>query len=67
VLWHRRFFREISTVSGDVGARHLIGDHEDMVQEVAMPDNGVLTDLDTPAALAAHEAARKAKECETES
>jgi molybdenum cofactor cytidylyltransferase len=60
VLWDRRFFAEMASVSGDVGARHLIGDHEDAVHEVAMPDSGVLNDFDTPEALAARKAARGA-------
>lgn len=59
VLWHRRFFARMSDVSGDVGARHLIGDNEDSLLEIAMDDDAVLADLDTPAALAAHKAARK--------
>jgi molybdenum cofactor cytidylyltransferase len=59
VLWHRRFFAEMSDVSGDVGARHLIGDNEESLLEVAMDDDAILADLDTPAALAAHKAAQK--------
>jgi molybdenum cofactor cytidylyltransferase len=59
VLWHRRFFAQMSDVSGDVGARHLIGDNEGSLLEVAMDDDAILADLDTPAALAAHKAARK--------
>ncbi|MDH3315774.1 MAG: nucleotidyltransferase family protein, partial [Gammaproteobacteria bacterium] len=51
VLWHRGFFSEIASVRGDVGARHLIGEHEDLVCEVAMEDPGVLLDVDTPKAL----------------
>ena len=62
VLWDRRYFGAISEVAGDVGARHLIGEHADAVCEVAMGDDGVLADLDTPAALAAHKAAREANE-----
>ena len=58
VLWARRFFAEMREVAGDVGARHLIGAHADEICEVAMPDSAVLEDLDTPAALAAHLAAR---------
>ena len=58
VLWGRRFFAEIETVAGDVGARHLIGEHEDMVHEVESADDGVLIDIDTPAALASHGGAR---------
>jgi len=61
VLWDRRFFKDMASVSGDVGARHLIGDYEDAVHEVAMPDSGVLNDFDTPEALAARKAAREAK------
>jgi molybdenum cofactor cytidylyltransferase len=59
VLWHRRFFAAMSDVSGDVGARHLIGDNEDCLLEIAMDDDAILADLDTPAALAAHRAARR--------
>jgi molybdenum cofactor cytidylyltransferase len=61
VLWHRRFFAQMSDVSGDVGARHLIGDNEDCLLEVAMDDDAILADLDTPAALAAHKASRDQK------
>ena len=53
VLWARRFFPEIAAVSGDVGARHLIGEHDDMVHEVESADGGVLVDVDTPDALTA--------------
>ena len=52
VLWDRRFFAEIAGLAGDVGAKHLIGEHADLVAEVAMPDDAVLTDIDTPEALA---------------
>ena len=60
VLWGRRYFSEMASVAGDVGARHLIGEHAEAVCEVAMADDGVLVDLDTPAALATHKAAREA-------
>jgi molybdenum cofactor cytidylyltransferase len=53
VLWARRFFPEMAELAGDVGAKHLIGEHADLVAEVAMPDDAVLTDIDTPEALAA--------------
>jgi molybdenum cofactor cytidylyltransferase len=52
VLWARRFFPEMAEIRGDVGARHLIGEHADLVCEVAMPDDAVLVDIDTPDALA---------------
>jgi molybdenum cofactor cytidylyltransferase len=53
VLFARRFFAEIQAISGDMGARGLIGDYPDLVCEVPMPDDTVLTDVDTPEALAA--------------
>jgi len=52
VLWGRAFFEEMGKVQGDVGARHLIGTYPEAVAEVAMPDDGVLLDIDEPAALA---------------
>jgi molybdenum cofactor cytidylyltransferase len=52
VLWARRFFPEMATLAGDVGARHLVGQYGELVAEVAMPDDGVLVDIDTPEALA---------------
>ena len=51
VLWARRFFAEMSTVTGDTGARHLIGEHADAVREVPCDDDAVLVDVDTPEAL----------------
>jgi molybdenum cofactor cytidylyltransferase len=53
VLWDRRFFPAMAELAGDVGAKHLIGEHADLVVEVAMSDDAVLTDIDTPDALAA--------------
>ena len=54
VLWARRYFAEIASVSGDVGARHLIGENADQVIEVPRDNPGILIDLDTPEAVAAH-------------
>ncbi|NKB21089.1 MAG: NTP transferase domain-containing protein [Alphaproteobacteria bacterium] len=62
VLWDQRFFSAMQHVSGDVGARHIIGEHQDVLHEVPIEDNAVLTDLDTPAALAAHLADIKSKD-----
>ena len=53
VLWDRRFFAEIAKVSGDTGAKHLIGEHADLVCEVEMTGEAAITDIDTPEALAA--------------
>jgi molybdenum cofactor cytidylyltransferase len=52
VLWDRGFFAEMAEVSGDVGARHLIGAHAEAVVEVELGAGGVLLDIDTPEALA---------------
>ena len=51
VLIGRQFFAEIQEISGDVGARYLIGQYPDLVCEVEMGDNAVLVDVDTPQAL----------------
>ncbi|MBL6852621.1 MAG: molybdopterin-binding/glycosyltransferase family 2 protein [Alphaproteobacteria bacterium] len=56
VLWARRFFPEMLAIEGDVGARHLIGQYADLVVEVEATDDGPLTDIDTPEALAAYQA-----------
>lgn len=52
VLWARQFFAEMRAVAGDVGARHLIGAYPELVAEIEMEGDGVLTDIDTPQALA---------------
>jgi molybdenum cofactor cytidylyltransferase len=52
VLWAARFIPEMLEIAGDVGARHLIGQHADEVAEVEMENAGVLADVDTPDALA---------------
>ncbi len=48
VLWARRFFEDMHGVTGDVGAKALIGANESLVYEVEFGDTAVLTDLDTP-------------------
>jgi len=53
VLWNRRFFPEMTKVAGDTGAKHLIGEHADLVCEVEMSGEAAVTDIDTPEALAA--------------
>jgi molybdenum cofactor cytidylyltransferase len=47
-----RFLAEMRGLAGDVGARHLIGVYPEAVAEVEMESDGVLTDIDTPQALA---------------
>ena len=53
VIFARRFFTEMAAVRGDAGARHLIGEYEECVCEVAMDDRAVLVDVDSPEALRA--------------
>ena len=53
VLWAHRFFAEMGSLSGDSGAKHLIGEHADLVCEVEMTGEAAITDIDTPEALAA--------------
>ena len=53
VLWGREVFAPMSRVSGDVGARHLIGAHDDKVVEVEVDSDGVILDVDTPEMLKA--------------
>jgi molybdenum cofactor cytidylyltransferase len=53
VLWGRQFFPEMAALTGDVGAKHLMAEHPELVVEVAAEDDGVLADVDTPETLAA--------------
>ena len=48
VVWSKRFITEILSVTGDIGARHLLEEHADQVIEVAIEQDGVLFDIDTP-------------------
>jgi len=53
VLWSRRFFHELMTLDGDIGARHLIAKHGEAVAEVPVEGHGAFLDIDTPQALEA--------------
>ncbi len=53
VLWDASFFSELQALTGDVGAKHLIVEHENLVAEVEFDNDAPLTDIDTQAALAA--------------
>jgi molybdenum cofactor cytidylyltransferase len=48
VVWARRFFHDLMSISGDIGARYLIGSYPEAVTEVAMAGEAALTDVDTP-------------------
>jgi molybdenum cofactor cytidylyltransferase len=58
VLLGKQMFLELARVEGDSGARAVIAAHPDLVAEVEMDSDGVLTDIDTPQALAKLTAAR---------
>ncbi|MBV9247630.1 MAG: molybdopterin-binding/glycosyltransferase family 2 protein [Acetobacteraceae bacterium] len=51
MLWDRRYFPEILGITGDSGARFLIGKHMEVVAEVEMADDAVLRDFDTTESL----------------
>jgi molybdenum cofactor cytidylyltransferase len=53
VLWGRELFAEMREIAGDVGAKGLIGRHDDQLVEVEMGDDASLVDIDTPEALRA--------------
>jgi molybdenum cofactor cytidylyltransferase len=52
VLLAKSLFAELADIAGDVGARDLIAAHPERVAEVEMAGDGVVTDIDTPQALA---------------
>jgi molybdenum cofactor cytidylyltransferase len=53
VLWGRQHFEALTQLEGDRGARVLFDQHADEIVEVAMTDDAVLRDADTPEALEA--------------
>ncbi len=53
VVWSRRFFNELMAISGDTGARHLIGQYAEVMTEVQVSGDAALTDVDTPESLKA--------------
>jgi molybdenum cofactor cytidylyltransferase len=53
VVWSRRFFNDLMTVQGDVGARYLIGSYAEAVAEVPVDSQAALIDVDTPESLSA--------------
>jgi molybdenum cofactor cytidylyltransferase len=53
VLFATSFLPEMLQIGGDVGARHLLGEHADEVVEIEMEDDAALLDIDTPDALSA--------------
>ena len=50
VLWDRRYFPAMMTLSGDTGARSLLRRHAESVAEIVVDDT-VLRDFDTAESL----------------
>jgi molybdenum cofactor cytidylyltransferase len=48
VLWDRRFFAAMAALTGDSGARALIGLNSEYVAEIEFPTAGVVRDFDGP-------------------
>lgn len=53
VVWSRRFFHDLMSIQGDIGARHLIGSYAEAVVEIPVAGEAALTDVDTPELLSA--------------
>jgi molybdenum cofactor cytidylyltransferase len=53
VVWSRRFFNDLMSINGDIGARHLIGSYAEAVVEVPVAGEAALTDVDTPESFSA--------------
>ncbi|HMA55625.1 MAG TPA: molybdopterin-binding/glycosyltransferase family 2 protein [Pseudolabrys sp.] len=53
VVWSRRFFHDLMSIQGDIGARHLIGTYVEAVVEVPVSGEAALIDVDTPESLSA--------------
>ena len=53
VVWSRRFFHDLMSIQGDIGARYLIGNYAEAVVEVPVSGAAALTDVDTPELLSA--------------
>jgi len=51
ILWGRTHFAALTTLSGDSGARHLLGEHRETVAEVEIDSDRIFIDVDTPEAL----------------
>lgn len=52
VLLGRKFFPDLLELTGDMGARRIVANNDDVIAEVEADDDAPLVDIDTPAALA---------------
>jgi molybdenum cofactor cytidylyltransferase len=62
VLLGKQMFLELARVEGDSGARAVIAAHPDLVGETEMDTDSILTDIDTPQALAKFKSAARPRE-----
>jgi molybdenum cofactor cytidylyltransferase len=51
VLWGKRFFPDLLTLTGDNGARQILDNYMEFVAEVPVENDSVLRDFDTPGSL----------------
>jgi molybdenum cofactor cytidylyltransferase len=51
VGFSKMWFTQLASLRGDRGARDLLADNPDVITQVPCGDRGILTDIDTPAAL----------------
>jgi molybdenum cofactor cytidylyltransferase len=61
VIWPRRLFSKLATLSGDEGAKRLIKTAGDAVERVVVHDGSAAIDIDTPDQLSAYKAAALAR------
>lgn len=52
VLWSRKLFKDLLALDGDIGARHIIQKHAELVVEVSATGISAFLDIDTPDVLA---------------
>jgi molybdenum cofactor cytidylyltransferase len=48
ILWGKQYLSEILTITGDVGAKHLLDEYSDQISEVTIDNDSILFDVDTP-------------------
>lgn len=48
VLWGKRFFPRIQKLTGDKGARQILGEVEDFIVDVEISHDGIFIDIDNP-------------------
>lgn len=51
VLFHARYFEEISALTGDEGAKSIIAKHRLQLRRIPVTDPGILADIDLPSDL----------------